>query len=226
MTSENSNFIKALQASVVDVEAFEMHNTPECDGNFSEEYKRKISHLVRNRGKSYYPLIKTTFRRVITIIAATIIAGSITVGAVPELREWFVGLFVTQNEDNADVNYVDGEIPAQSGVAEFILYEPTFIPDGFEKQSDNINEVFHEIYYVFDDKYIAFTQSNIYTTNQIDTENMKTETLKVLGVEAFLSYNSETSIITWQYGDYSYCISGNLCKSDMIHMANSVKVTK
>lgn len=68
--------------------------------------------------------------------------STITVAAVPQLREWFVGLFVSQNENNADVHAVQGAIPADDMNDEFIYYEPTFIPKGFVEES-RIKDIAH-----------------------------------------------------------------------------------
>lgn len=80
--------------------------------------------------------------------------GTITVAAVPQLREWFVGLFVSQNENNADVHAVQGAIPADDMNDEFIYYEPTFIPKGFVEES-RIKDIAHlGIDYCFKNKII------------------------------------------------------------------------
>lgn len=42
----------------------------------------------------------------------------------------------------------------------------------------------------------------------------------------FLSYDDNSSIIVWNDGNYVYSINGDLCKNDIIEMANSVNPTK
>ena len=59
-----------------------------------------------------------------------------------------------------------------------------------------------------------------------ETENRKTEYVTVSGCEAFLSYDDNSSIIVWNDGNYVYSINGDLCKNDIIEMANSVNPTK
>lgn len=160
------------------------------------------------------------------IIAAVLMMSTITVAAVPQLREWFVGLFVSQNENNADVHAVQGAIPADDMNDEFIYYEPTFIPKGFVEES-RIKDIAHlGIDYRFKNKIIFYSQSPLTATHNIDTENRKTEYVTVSGCEAFLSYDDNSSIIVWNDGNYVYSINGDLCKNDIIEMANSVNPTK
>ena len=57
------------------------------------------------------------------------------------------------------------------------------------------------------------------------TKYMKTEWVDINGKKAFISYDSEYTIIAWTDGTYAFEIDGNLCKDDIIRMANSVKST-
>ena len=107
----------------------------------------------------------------------------------------------------------------------FIYYEPTFIPKGFVES--RIKDIAHlGIDYRFKNKIIFYSQSPLTATHNIDTENRKTEYVTVSGCEAFLSYDDNSSIIVWNDGNYVYSINGDLCKNDIIEMANSVNPTK
>ena len=118
---------------------------------------------------------------------------------VPPLREWFVGLFASSNDNNTDVWNVHGDVPADDLTDVFVCCEPIFI---------------------------EYTQSSILTNNQIDTQNRTTEKVSINDNDALLSYDADTSTIVWTDGRYSYTITGDLCKSDIIKMADSVNSTK
>lgn len=90
----------------------------------------------------------------------------------------------------------------------------------------NINIAHLGIDYRFKNKIIFYSQSPLTATHNIDTENRKTEYVTVSGCEAFLSYDDNSSIIVWNDGNYVYSINGDLCKNDIIEMANSVNPTK
>lgn len=225
--NKESNFYKAIEKAIIVPAAREMEETPDFNVAFSENYKRKMRHIINEQKKSYYPLIKTNLRKAICLIAAILLMGSMTVAAVPPLREWFVGLFVNNNDNNADVLAVQGDVPTQDLTDTFVYCEPTFIPDGF-KENDRIEEEKLLIinYCAVNDKAFQYQQNTLTATNQIDTENMTTEIILVNEYEAYLSYDDISANIVWNDGQYSYCISGDLCKSDIIKIANSVNPTK
>jgi hypothetical protein len=109
----------------------------------------------------------------------------------------------------------------------FIYREPTFIPNGFEEniRKEKENQLIIE-YCSVNNKTFRYYQDTLTTKYQIDTENMTTETVSINGHEAYLSFDEENSIIVWNDGQYSYIINGDLCKSDIIAVANSVNPTK
>lgn len=172
--NENTALYRAIEQAVILPCAGEMESIADVECDFSETYKKKVNRLIKDRSRPYYPLIKTTLRKTIFIIAAVLMMSTITVAAVPQLREWFVGLFVSQNENNADVHAVQGAIPADDMNDEFIYYEPTFIPKGFVEES-RIKDIAHlGIDYRFKNKIIFYSQSPLTATHNIDTENRKT----------------------------------------------------
>ena len=141
------------------------------------------------------------------------------------LREWFVGVFVQDNNKNAEITHIKDNSLDDFSIYNFVKYVPTFVPSEFEIKSVVTNDTRHEIHYISGDKYINYSQSSLTVSNQVDTENMKTEWVDINGKKAFISYDSEYTIIAWTDGTYAFEIDGNLCKDDIIRMANSVKST-
>lgn len=161
LVNENTALYRAIEQAVILPCAGEMESIADVECDFSETYKKKVNRLIKDRSRPYYPLIKTTLRKTIFIIAAVLMMSTITVAAVPQLREWFVGLFVSQNENNADVHAVQGAIPTDDMNDEFIYYEPTFIPKGFVEES-RIKDIAHlGIDYRFKNKIIFLFSKSI-----------------------------------------------------------------
>ena len=106
--NENENFCKAIEQAIVLPCAKEMQLISDEKCDFSSAYRRRIRRLTKNQDKTPHSLIKTTLQKMIFIIAAVLMIGSITVAAVPPLREWFVGLFASSNDNNTDVWNVHG----------------------------------------------------------------------------------------------------------------------
>ena len=181
-----------------------------------------MGELIKTNRKSGHRHIKITLRFAAAIIAAVLAVGSVTVAAVPPLREWFVGVFVQDNNKNAEITHIKDNSLDDFSIYNFVKYVPTFVPSEFEIKSVVTNDTRHDI---SGDKYINYSQSSLTVSNQVDTENMKTEWVDINGKKAFISYDSEYTIIAWTDGTYAFEIDGNLCKDDIIRMANSVKST-
>ena len=127
--NENENFCKAIEQAVVLPCAKEMQLISDEKCDFSSAYRRRIRRLTKDQDKTPHSLIKTTLQKMIFIIAAVLMIGSITVAAVPPLREWFVGLFASSNDNNTDVWNVHGYVPADDLTDAFVNCEPTYIPN-------------------------------------------------------------------------------------------------
>lgn len=225
--NENTVLYKAIEQSVIMPCAEEMKSLPDEDCNFSERYRKKMRRLIRDERKPYYPLIKTTFRKAVCIIAAIMVVGSATVAAVPLLREWFVGLFVTEEEGHVDLSALKGEIRADEMPSEIVGKEPTFIPEGFTEVSRDQNSCYFSVYYSSDDgRYIEYSQNNPIMGIGVNTRDRTTEHLKINGNDAYISFNEEIATLVWEDEYYVYSISGNLYKDDIIAVANSLDPTK
>ena len=196
--NENENFCKAIEQAVVLPCAKEMQLISDEKCDFSSAYRRRIRRLTKDQDKTPHSLIKTTLQKMIFIIAAVLMIGSITVAAVPA-------------DDLTDA---------------FVCCEPTYIPNGFAEQDRTQEETMLIIDYSSNNEFIEYTQSSILTNNQIDTQNRTTENVSINDNDALLSYDADTSTIVWTDGRYSYTITGDLCKSDIIKMADSVNSTK
>ena len=69
-----------------------------------------------------------TLRFAAAIIAAVLAVGSVTVAAVPPLREWFVGVFVQDNNRNAEITHIKDNSLDDFSIYNFVKYVPTFVP--------------------------------------------------------------------------------------------------
>lgn len=222
----NEKLREAIKIGIIDVDYNEYATTECAPHEFSEEHKKKINKLISMQKKLYYPLVKTTFRRIVTIIAAALVAGSITVGAVPSLRNWLTGLFVTKNETNADVRFADKEITDNYFSVEDHLMTPTYIPNGYVLSIEENDEFTHIVHYTSGTKKIEFSQNDISTGINIDTENADTKAVKIGEYDGFLSVLTDKAILVWTDNSFSYSIIGDLSENDIIDMADSVKLHK
>lgn len=221
----NDKFRQAIKLGIINEDYKDYLAVEEISHDFTERYEQRMGELIKTNRKSGHRHIKITLRFAAAIIAAVLAVGSVTVAAVPPLREWFVGVFVQDNNRNAEITHIKDNSLDDFSIYNFVKYVPTFVPSEFEIKSVVTNDTRHEIHYISGDKYINYSQSSLTVSNQVDTENMKTELVDINGKKAFISYDSEYTIIAWTDGTYAFEIDGNLCKDDIIRMANSVKST-
>ncbi len=223
--NEHNSLYAALEMTVVKQAAEEMQSLSDDEVDFSAKYRRRMNRLIKDQRKPYYPLIKTTFRRVVFVAIAAMLMTITAFAAVPPLREWFIGLFTSQHEANADVNTAIGEIPTNELPDGFILAEPKFIPEGFKEETRNYDSGI-KINFTNSNKKIVYSQNYITSTNQINTDSATSEKVKIGEFDAIMNYDNDSAVIIWTDGKYTYSIIGNLCKTDIIEMANSVIPTK
>ena len=147
--NENENFCKAIEQAVVLPCAKEMQLISDEKCDFSSAYRRRIRRLTKDQDKTPHSLVKTTLQKMIFIIAAMLMIGSITVAAVPPLREWFVGLFASSNDNNTDVWKF---VPLQD-----------FTSNSDIDWSQSVADIDRQLYakYGLDDEEIRFIESHV-----------------------------------------------------------------
>lgn len=139
--NENTALYRAIEQAVILPCAGEMESIADVECDF-QRLTKESKQADKGQKQTVLSFDKNNSEEDYFIIAAVLMMSTITVAAVPQLREWFVGLFVSQNENNADVHAVQGAIPADDMNDEFIYYEPTFIPKGFVEES-RIKDIAH-----------------------------------------------------------------------------------
>ena len=164
---------RAIKLGIIDEDYKNYLAVEEISHDFSERYEQRMGELIKTNRKSGHRHIKITLRFAAAIIAAVLAVGSVTVAAVPTLREWFVGVFVQDNNRNAEITHIKDNSLDDFSIYNFVKYVPTFVPSEFEIKSVVTTDTRHEIHYISGDKYINYSQSSLTVSNHVDTENMK-----------------------------------------------------
>lgn len=190
---------------------------------FSERSEKRMLRLIRRQKFFFFPTVHASPRRMAATMLTLIIlisAATLTVSAAVEMIE---GFLVDEYEDHSDVQLVDCE-----GAPETIeeVYEID-VPEGFEIVSrSEVSEfspwVFTE--YRNKDYYIFFSQ---YTKNRyngsVNTEGYDMNPFEINGHYGFfINYNNVDCNITWNDLEYVFSVDGNIGKSELINIAESV----
>ena len=96
----NDKLRRAIKTGIIDEDYKDYLAVEKIPHDFSEKYEQRIGELIKTNRKSGHRHIKITLRFAAAIIAAVLAVGSVTVCAVPPLREWFVRVFVQDNNRN------------------------------------------------------------------------------------------------------------------------------
>ena len=136
-----------------------------------------------------------------------------------------VRLVIDRGDSHDDFRYKQSEQKEEASQTLETIYEPTYIPDGFElAYEDLVGSMNYVQEYVKEKKYLGFEQDTINVAKSIDSENMKRETVVIQGYEGQLNSKKGETILVWATDEYIFEISSNLGKEEILKVAESVAV--
>ena len=197
---------------------------------FSKDYLNKKEKLINNQSRIYYPLIKTTGRRIASAIIAAAIMGTTTVAAYAParnaVRNFFLRIFndhtvVSVQHDSKDIGDHKSKIEKQYSITVpegFVLDESESVSTssniGLRYYSENKSE---SIYF---DQYTADSYSSYYDNER---GHFKTSSDK-FGNEFMIYKNDDFISILWDNGKYIFEICSNLDKRSVLELCESTKI--
>lgn len=190
---------------------------------FSEKSEKRMLRLIRHQKFLFFPTVHASPRRMAATMLTLIIlisAATLTVSAAVEMIEGFI---VDEYEDHSDVQLVDCE-----GAPETIeeVYEID-VPEGFDVVDRSELSDYSSIYmveYKKNDCYIIFRQivKSKYDLS-VNTEWNNMEPISVNNYDGyFLNVAKGTYSLSWIEREYAFTIDGNIGKSELINIAESV----
>lgn len=196
---------------------------------FSEGYLNKKEKLIKNQSRIYYPLIKTTGRRIASAIIVAAIMGTTTVAAYAPARNaiknFFLRIFndhsvVSVQYDSEDIGDHKSRIEKQYSITvpeNFVLDESESVSTsshiGLRYYSENKSE---SIYF---DQYTADSYFSYYDNER---GNFKTS-LDKFENEFMIYTNNDFINILWDNGEYIFELSGNLSEFEIMDIYYSIE---
>lgn len=176
----------------------------DCD--FSKTFDKEMQKLAdKMRNDKYHKFTRKTMHAL--IIAAVVLSFATTVFAVPSSRKYIIEKFkdhfsytVTET-DNIDIvkNITVG-----------------YIPDGFKlSYSDSSFGWVQE--YKRNNEWFIINKDTI--DIEINFDALDTETKIINGTEYLLFITDNTNGVIWNNGSYTYTISGNIDKEELVKIA-------
>ena len=196
---------------------------------FSKDYLNKKEKLIKNQSHIYYPLIKTTGRRIASAIIAAAIMGTTTVAAYAPARNaiknFFLRIFndhsvVSVQYDSEDIGDHKSRIEKQYSIT---------VPEGFvldENESVSTDDHIGLCYYsndrsksIYFDQYTADSYFSYYDNERGHFKS----SLDKFGNEFMLYTNDDFIDILWDNGEYIFSLSGDISESEIMDIYYSVK---
>lgn len=194
-----------------------------ADYQFSEGYLKKKEKLIRQQKKVYYPLIKTTGRRIASAIIAAALMGTLTVAAYEPARnavkDFFMGIFAT----HSDISAVNEDNDAPETIE--AIYEITYDLSEFDVSFEDYHDYLRTICYSNGQIDINYSQwvKSVFDMS-VNTEGTEMSTINIGDYEAiYYTDNNNYSTVIWDNREYIIVIDTNLSQNELIEIAESVQ---
>ena len=188
------------------------------DHRFSPQFDRKMKRLAGGGAPK-----KLTVRRLFVCVTAALIAAALAASSVSAVRDFFKRFFTETFSTHTAVQSADtAEAPETIEVVYTID-----VPEGFETEDEFVSDIFCNTVYrnKENNEYIIFNQ-NIRSAFDIyvNTENQTMEYVEINGCDGFIvDIGIDEAYISWDNGEYVFEISGNIGKSELIIISETVQ---
>ena len=155
-----------------------------------------------------------TFRRIVTVALVVILIMALAVSVYAAVRYYFD---YTRIEQPTNDEYISNNEGSDLG-SEVTIYEPTYVPKGYELISMDSNEVFHDKEWIFCDpsgNYLEIWQGAEDTRFKIDNENLSREILEIGNIEVIVYSYGEEKVCLMQCGGTVIYLSGHLSNDEI-----------
>lgn len=180
---------------------------------------KKINKAKKRKANSYKYFIRIAAAFVAVLIVSTVITLN-----VDALRVEVLNFFIEQ--DNRSMHIQAGRTAPGDAILEehHGLYVLGYVPEGFVlEEVNNMDSFMVSMSYVYQDRYIRFSQEGGQVDIQIDNErSVITEYQLSSGENAIVSEWDGYSLILWENDRLTFMITGDIDGGSLIKMAESM----
>lgn len=181
------------------------------DCEFSKSFDKQMNRLIdKMRKDKYHKLTRKSVQTL--IIAAIILSFATTAFAIPSSRKYIIKQF----KDHFSYSVV--EIDDVESVESIIV---GYIPDGFKKTYEDESKL--GIIYEYKNNENWFSISKDKLDTEINFDNQTIEEIIINGIKYCVYCTESINGIVWNNGLYTYSISGNINKNELIKIAVKVE---
>lgn len=188
------------------------------DHRFSPQFERKMKRLAGGGAPK-----KLTVRRLFICVTAALIAAALAASSVSAVRDFFKRFFTETFSTHTAVQSADTAEAPETIEAVYTID----VPEGFETEDAFMSDIFCNTVYrnKENNEYIIFNQ-NIRSAFDIyvNTENQTMEYVEINGCDGFIvDIGIDEAYILWDNGEYVFEMLGNIGKSELIIIAETVQ---
>jgi len=194
---------------------------PTTEHEFSPTFELKMSRLIHGQRR------RSNKRRVVLMLAATFILLITMVFSISALRKPVVRFFVNVYERFSVVFFISIEDESALPETLEIIFEPTWLPDGFDLEAGQVAEEFETFrltHYFNDDELIKMRQFVIFLAAlALDTEDIEAVEVMVGSYPGLSYYSKGVQNLIWNSDRYGFALEGPVSESDLLRIAMSLQ---
>ena len=190
---------------------------------FSYEFEQKMKELTEAKQKrKIFNRFNSVGRRIAIIVVISIIILTTTVFSVKAFRVPVINFFVKAYEDFLAI-FADDIDKEYNEDFEFTPKSPTYVPEGFSCDKVYKDDVsYRENYSSSAGLLYYIKQDRLYQNQKIDI-NQYDEEIERGGVKYYYYVTDNNNRILWFDNEYSYMISGNVDKEELLKIAQTME---
>ena len=216
-----------LKSAVIKADRYEMEALPadnEIYYEFSRDFEKKMQKLIRRSKKGNTIRGRVFWRRQAVAFITVIIILIAFAMSVPAVRASVIE-FITEVYEKFTHIFFDESSSSRDAADEFVIYEPAYIPEGFELVNKKTAGLVLVEYEKGND-FISYSRQRLENVSMhINTEGVELEELEFKGFSAKYYSNQSVQNLLWHDGKYMYMVSSTLDRDTVFKIAESVEIT-
>ncbi len=225
--NENKTFDKLIDQLIHDAANISAdnlgQNLPEPEPvEFSEKHNLAMKKLFKQeRRKIIIRKMIRNSKKVAILLLVLVLTASISIFSVQAWRVKFLNFIMNIGQTNSDIQFWNDNGSGDTYSSDDVTLG--YIPEDFKFVSSQARMNGVSLLFQKDENSFALQIQPVDALLAVDTEKAEMEKIIINGKEALYSSNNNTNLLVWHDDIYSYLLSGNISKSEMVRIAEKVQ---
>lgn len=190
----------------------------------SEKTERRIERLLYHQKHFYYALINTAAKRVACILAAVLLAATVTTASVEALREGFINFVIETFEKGSTIFFSKDKGNLSLSTQPITPKIPAYLPEGYKLVADMSDEIeMHIIYEGKGTESIVYCQHPKGSKTTVNSEGVTYKKIFIANsYEGIIFENLGDTYLVFNDNEYMYTIIGTVSEEEILKIAESI----